>query len=196
MDRGFIKLPIITSSMIYTTVMSPESYYHYLQALHLQLSLMSYLSSEYPIRVCPPSSGFKTMEMGSSTTSTVYIQSTPAPPPFYTLSSLNTHWPHKISEICGFYDIRHSSSCMAFATVNMDITSSGFKLRKDCAICPKLCLHLSIRSVIYMDDVLLLESGEQGLAFCEDKCWFQWAEADKLGIVERSNIVSHSLDLA
>ncbi|KAJ0638922.1 hypothetical protein HanHA300_Chr00c0017g0682771 [Helianthus annuus] len=42
MDRGFNKLPIITSSMIYTTVMSPESYYHYLQALHLQLSLISY----------------------------------------------------------------------------------------------------------------------------------------------------------
>ncbi|KAJ0485469.1 hypothetical protein HanPSC8_Chr14g0614301 [Helianthus annuus] len=47
-----------------------------------------------------------------------------------------------------------------------------------------------------MDDVLLLESGEQGSAFCEDKCWFQWAEADKLGIVGRSHIVSHSLDLA
>ncbi|KAJ0591182.1 hypothetical protein HanIR_Chr04g0205501 [Helianthus annuus] len=88
---------------------------------------------------------------------------------------------------------------MAFATVNMDTTSSGFKLPKDCAICPKLCSPVSMQdrwSVIYMDDVLLLESGEQGSAFCEDKCWFQWAEADKLGIVERSHIVSHSLDLA
>ncbi|KAJ0752288.1 hypothetical protein HanPI659440_Chr09g0322621 [Helianthus annuus] len=71
---------------------------------------------------------------------------------------------------------------MTFATVNMDTTSSGFKLPKDCAICPKLCSPLSI--------------GEQGSAFCEDKCWFQWTEADKLGIVGRSHIVSHSLDLA
>ncbi|MFS7967266.1 hypothetical protein Hanom_Chr09g00783791 [Helianthus anomalus] len=84
------------------------------------------------------------------------------------------------------------STSMAFATANMNTTSSGFKLPKDCAICPKCCSPLSIRSVIYMDDVLLLESGEQGSAFCEDKCWFQWAEVDKLGIVERS----HSLDLA
>ncbi|KAF5764578.1 hypothetical protein HanRHA438_Chr15g0706051 [Helianthus annuus] len=75
MDRGFNKLPIITSSMIYTTVMSPESYYHYLQALHLQLSLISYLSSEDPIRVSPPSSGFKIMEVRSSTTNTIYIHS-------------------------------------------------------------------------------------------------------------------------
>ncbi|KAJ0591181.1 hypothetical protein HanIR_Chr04g0205491 [Helianthus annuus] len=95
MDRGFNKLPIITSTMIYTTVMSPESYYHYLQALHLQLSLISYLSSEDPIRVSPPSLGFKTMEMGSYHQHCLYIQSTPAPPPFYTLSSLNTHWRHK-----------------------------------------------------------------------------------------------------
>ncbi|KAF5812251.1 hypothetical protein HanXRQr2_Chr04g0190441 [Helianthus annuus] len=79
------------------------------------------------------------------------------------------------------------STGMAFATVNMDTTSSGFKLPQDCAICPKLCSPVSMQvrqSVIYMDDVLLLESGEQGSAFCEDKCWFQWAEADKLGIVE------------
>ncbi|MFS7934883.1 hypothetical protein Hanom_Chr05g00396851 [Helianthus anomalus] len=39
---------------------------------------------------------------------------------------------------------------MTFATVNMDTTSSGFKLPKDCAICPKLCSPLSIKDRLFV----------------------------------------------
>ncbi|KAJ0445151.1 hypothetical protein HanIR_Chr16g0839751 [Helianthus annuus] len=57
----------------------------------------------------------------SSTRRCCCLSRTPAPPPFYTLSSLNTHWRHKISEICGFYDICHSSSCTSSFCICYDL---------------------------------------------------------------------------